>query len=368
MIPAEQTPTEAEPKVSMRGLLPGWLRIALSASAAVLAGLVLLAASLGLSSALQLRDTLPVETAVPLRADLSATAHERPQHRVIVHLRDSSAALAAYFRKLDYGLRQVRQDGAEVPRVYVPVLPKDLQHVQPIERRKSLFVRIVLPLVLKENERLRRDHVRLQKIQTELREGAKLGPEPQAWLERQYEDYNVQTGQFAKLLRRVDTIPPSLALAQAAKESAWGTSRFVREGNALFGMWTWSDDVPGIVPLERDEDARHRVRAFDSLAESVHVYMHMLNTHWAYREFRERRAAMRKAGRPPEGLALASAVSRYSQQRERYTVQLRALIRANDMGALDRTALGDDWLRSAVAAKRTAALGNTAMIAQEPGR
>jgi Bax protein len=364
------TPPEANSETTDRAVPPphrlrGWLRVGAAAGASVLAGLVLLAAALGVGEALREWDTLPVETVVPLGTGAAQALPERPQGRVIVHLRNSADTLAAYFWKLDYRLPQLRT-GTDVPRVYVPALPRDLEDMQPTERRKSLFLRIVLPLVLKENERLHEERGRLLAIRDHIRSGAAVTRAEQAWLAQEYEDYDVARGNLTALLRRVDVIPPSLALAQAATESAWGTSRFVRQGNALFGMWTWSEDVPGIVPSARDDDAHHRVRAFETLQESVSAYMYTLNTHWAYREFRERRAAQRRAGKPLNGLALATAVTRYSEQREVYTVKLRSLIRMNELAALDRTALGDDWVRSA--AHRSTELGSPALIAQEPGR
>jgi Bax protein len=354
-------------------LAPWWARPlrfcrrAGAAAAAVLAGLVLLAAALGVAHALRTQDRLTVEAVVPLGRGGMLPANERPQQRVVVQLRDSAPVLAAYFGKLDYRLPHVRS-GADVPRVYVPTLPKGLEELQPTEARKSLFLRIVLPLVLRENERLLSERRRLLALRRRLAMGERLTPEQGAWLRAETDDYGVSAGDLATLLKRVDVIPPSLALAQAASESAWGTSRFVREGNALFGMWTWSDEVPGIVPRERDEAARHRVRAFESLEQSVHAYVRTLNTHWAYAEFRERRAALRRRGQAVDGLLLAGTVTRYSERREVYTVELRSLIRLNALAPLDRTALGDDWVRSATVAARTAGLGNAALIAQEPGR
>ena len=99
-------------------------------------------------------------------------------------------------------------------------------------------------------------------------------------------------------------MPPSLALAQAAEETGWGTSRFVQEGNALFGQYTYKS-VTGMVPERRDADRRHRVRSHDNLLAAVRAYVHNLNSHWAYEDFRDRRALLRRAGRPIDGYDLA---------------------------------------------------------------
>ena len=90
---------------------------------------------------------------------------------------------------------------------------------------------------------------------------------------------------LAKLKMRMDIIPVSIALAQAANESGWGTSRFALEGNALFGQWTWSKK--GISPKNKDPDQSHKILQFQILKASVRAYKNNLNTHNAYQEFRE---------------------------------------------------------------------------------
>lgn len=341
--------------------------LGLAAFAAVLAGLVLLTAALGLRTSLRTHDTLAVEAILPLHERPGQALQQRTQSRVVVRLRDSAETLAAYFHKLGYRLPRLRS-GADVPRVYVSTLPEDLAALRPTVRRKSLFVRIVLPLVLRENERLARQRSALKGLLARRRVGEPLSVSQHAWLDALYADYGVDPGHPAVLLRRVDIVPPSLALAQAATESAWGTSRFVRKGNALFGMWTWTDDTPGMVPQERDEDAHYRVRGFPSLQASVRAYMHTLNTHWAYVAFRARREALRQAGAHVDGLELAHEVSLYSEQREVYTVKLRKVIRVNRFAALDHTVLSQVAAPATASMARAAALTNSALIAQDSGR
>ena len=135
------------------------------------------------------------------------------------------------------------------------------------------------------------------------------------------------------LLRRVDVIPVSLVLAQAANESAWGTSRFAREGNNLFGIWTW-DESKGIVPKKRAPGHRHLVRRFDSIQESVRYYLHNLNSHPAYTQLRILRAHAREQGRPLRGSELAAGLTRYSARGEEYVRLIRQLIQRYDLASL----------------------------------
>jgi Bax protein len=127
------------------------------------------------------------------------------------------------------------------------------------------------------------------------------------------------------LLSRIDTIPVALALAQAANESAWGTSRFAREGNNLFGIWTY-DESKGIVPKGRAEGAKHLVRKFEGFDESVRYYMHTLNSHPAYQPLRDARSRAREQGERPTALALAGGLVKYSARGESYVEHIRRLI------------------------------------------
>ena len=144
-----------------------------------------------------------------------------------------------------------------------------------------------------------------------------------------------------ELLRRVDVIPVSLAIAQAAEESGWGTSRFAQTGNALFGQWTVASDI-GIVPEDREDGMTHKIKAFDNLAQSVAAYMRNLNTHRAYREFRQKRQGQRQWGEALDGHALASTLLRYSQRGDKYVKSIRTIMNANGLRELDGAHLADD--------------------------
>ena len=126
------------------------------------------------------------------------------------------------------------------------------------------------------------------------------------WLKRRFKEYKIDDGDLSKLKMRMDIIPVSIALAQAANESGWGTSRFALQGNALFGQWTWSKK--GISPKKQDKDKTHRVLQFQVLKASVRAYKNNLNTHNAYKEFREVRARLREENKKMNGLDLGSSL------------------------------------------------------------
>jgi len=260
------------------------------------------------------------------RAGTDALA--QPIRRHTVH------ALSEAFAGLDYELELVTTGQAEVPRLFLASLPVDMGGIREIEARKRLFLKAVLPLVLQVNEEIRADRRRLWDLRYRLRVGEKLDAGDRLWLMVAAERYRVNAENPDDLARRMDVVPPSLALAQAAIESGWGTSRFALEGNALFGQWTFSA-TGDLKPLRRDLDKRHRARAFARLLDSVRAYMRNLNTHRSYRAFREARSRMRRDGAPLDGSLLASHLDRYSEQGETYVTTVRATIGSNGLNRLD---------------------------------
>ena len=196
--------------------------------------------------------------------------------------------------------------------------------------RKAEFFGFLGPLIEAENRRVLAERRRLQEIAAK----SVLDPGEASWLVSLAERYKIEhegndhAGVVAQLLRRVDIVPKSLALAQAAKESAWGTSRFAVEGNNFFGEWCFRPGC-GIVPLLRAADRKHEVEAFSSVSASVGSYLRNLNTHAHYRSFRMAREALREDGRPLSGLLLASELAGYSERREDYVEEVKHLIRVN---------------------------------------
>lgn len=202
------------------------------------------------------------------------------------------------------------------------------------DERKSVFLHAVLPLVLAENQRLANLRRRLVAVLS----ARSTNDADRAWLDALAERYGVAANKHKELLRRVDTVLPSLALAQAAIESAWGTSRFVLEGNALYGQWT-TRKGGGLVPAGRDDDASHEVRAFADLARSVASYMHNLNTHAAYRKFRQHRAHARAERVWISATDFAADLKAYSQRRHHYVRTLRQVITHNRLERFDTVRL-----------------------------
>lgn len=227
-----------------------------------------------------------------------------------------------------YALRQIRRGDSRVPRLLVESLPADFDEQMVVEARKQTFIRTVLPLILKVNEEVRLERRRLIDLEEQILSGRDLSDDDQAWLDRLAEKYNAAPGDFVALLRRVDTVSPTLALAQAIEESGWGRSRFARDGNALFGQRAWSEGA-GFVPEERADGERFEVRAFDSLLDSVRSYVVNLNRHYAYEDYRIARAQMRARDTRLNAHELAQTLVSYSERREAYVAALRGLITTN---------------------------------------
>lgn len=256
----------------------------------------------------------------------------------------SAERLHRLFERIGYELEAVADGSLPVPPVVLAALPADLADQAPVERRKALFIRAVLPIVMRANEAVLAERTVLTALRAALDDGG-LSPEQRHRFRRTAQRYGLpeiapDADGFRRLLRRVDAVPVSLAVAQAIGESGWGTSRFAREGNALFGQWTW-DEAAGIVPASRPAGENHRVRRFRSLTDSAAAYLHNLNTHPAYAGFREARAGGRREhGGLPAGEALAQHLERYSERGADYVDDLVALIRQNRLARLDAAELG----------------------------
>ena len=248
-------------------------------------------------------------------------------------------SLSNTFSTLDYNFDTVRDEGASVPRVFVVNMPHDMPQIRAAETRKRIFFKTVLPLVLKANDDILQERKRLLRIQADKARTGKLVAADRLWLAALSERYKVSRHNIAEMIHRADIIPPSLALAQAAEESGWGTSRFALEGNALFGQWTFA--VKGaLVPKNRDSGKAHRVRAFPSLLGAVQAYVRNLNTHKAYRQFRQERQAMRQSGQHLVGMELARTLSSYSQRGNKYVRTIELIINSNQLQSLDKARLG----------------------------
>ena len=236
------------------------------------------------------------------------------------------------FDDLGYDLKGVRA-GQKVKPIYLTKLPKDLKYLGDTNKKRELFIKIVLPLILSENEKIQDDRKKLFKI---LSKNFNTVGE-RVWLKRRFKEYKIEDRDLAKLKMRMDIIPVSIALAQAANESGWGTSRFALEGNALFGQWTWSKK--GISPKNKDPDQSHKILQFQILKASVRAYKNNLNTHNAYQEFREVRAKLRQSGTKITGLALIPYLKSYAADGEKYVAILDDIIVNNSLTDFDKANL-----------------------------
>ncbi|MBC7905649.1 MAG: glucosaminidase domain-containing protein [Rhodospirillaceae bacterium] len=239
--------------------------------------------------------------------------------------RDNAASLDQAFSRMGYKLEAVAK-GKAVPSLFLTNVPADLADLAEVDVKKRVFLRLMLPLVLVVNQEIAEDRRRLEAMI------AGREPRDEPWLAELAARYGVDGASPTQLLRRVDVVPPSLALAQAAEESGWGTSRFVREANNLFGH------VGQDVTPTGDQDGP-RMASFASLHEAVRAYVHNLNTHSAYETLRRYRATARARGAFPDGHTLAGALTSYSERGSAYVDAIRALIRANNLLRYDHAKL-----------------------------
>ena len=226
------------------------------------------------------------------------------------------------FKDVEYDLGKVRTQKLVKP-IYFTQFPRDLDALQSTKLKKETFIKIVLPLIVAENERILADREKLlnvsnKKYTTDLEK---------QWLRQKLLEYKVKKGDLKELIIRMDIIPTSIALAQAAKESGWGTSRFALEGNAIFGQWTWSGK--GIAPLDRASDKNHKILKFPILRASVKAYQNNLNTHKSYSKFRQKRLTLRDKNKKIKGLELTETLNNYAQTGSEYTKILNQIIKQN---------------------------------------
>ena len=226
------------------------------------------------------------------------------------------------FKDVEYDLGKVRIQKLVKP-IYFTQFPRDLDALQSTKLKKETFIKIVLPLIVAENERIIADREKLstltnKKFTTDLEK---------QWIRQKLLEYKVKKGNLQELLVRIDIIPTSIALAQAAKESGWGTSRFALEGNAIFGQWTWSGQ--GIAPLDRESNKNHKILKFPILRASVKAYQNNLNTHKSYSKFRQKRSSLRDKNKKIKGLELTETLNNYAQTGSEYTKILNQIIKQN---------------------------------------
>ena len=244
----------------------------------------------------------------------------------------SAASINKLFKETDYNLNDVRQKKLVKP-VALTLLPNELKMIENSKKRKEFFIQIVLPLIIKENNIIKKDRRTLFNI---INKSNNTTLEL-SWLEKKYKQYGIKSKDLSTLKIRMDEIPVSLAIAQAAKETGWGTSRFAQEGNALFGQWTWSGE--GLKPKDAKKGEEHKVMKFNILQASVRAYQRNLNTHSTYKDFRKARAELRDSKKPLDSIKLSKYLNKYAETGNQYVEVLQKIITQNKLKDFDNAKL-----------------------------
>ncbi len=247
---------------------------------------------------------------------------EKVAELILPDLNLKTQTVLSLFEDVEYDLNTVRYQKTVKP-IYFTQFPKDLDEIQSVQLKKETFIKIVLPLIVAENEKILDDRFKLSKIIAR----KDTTDDEKQWLRQKFLEYKVKKGNIEELKNRMDIIPASIALAQAAKESGWGTSRFALEGNAIFGQWTWNGK--GIEPLLKDKSKNHKILRFPILRASVKAYKNNLNTHKGYVKFREQRRNLRDKNKKINGLELTRTLGNYAESGKEYTKILAQIILQN---------------------------------------
>lgn len=213
--------------------------------------------------------------------------------------------------------------------------PPNFSEITDIKTRKQAFFDYLTPIIEQKNQTILKNRAILEGMSADWMANQSLSHSQQLHLTRWLKRYKIKDEisteeQLQELNVRMNIIPPALVLAQAANESAWGTSRFATDGNNYFGQWCFKKGC-GIVPSGRSASAKHEVRRFKSPAGSVDAYFRNLNTHRAYKHLRKLRADLHQNNQPITGIALAEGLIRYSERGEEYVKELQTMIRSNQL-------------------------------------
>ena len=243
-------------------------------------------------------------------------------------VRLDASTIKQLFDDTDYKLDDVRKKKLVKP-IALTLLPAEIKMIENVKKRKEFFIQIILPLILEENKNINLDRKRLFSI---INKNNNTKTEKK-WLEKKYKQYGIPSKDLSVLKRRMDIVPVSLAIAQAAKETGWGTSRFAQQGNALFGQWTWSGE--GLKPKDAEKSEGHKVMRFNVLQASVRAYQRNINTHSSYEDFRLARAKLRDLGEPLDSIILSEYLDKYAETGNQYVKVLQKIIQQNNLKDFD---------------------------------
>jgi len=241
----------------------------------------------------------------------------------------SASTIEQLYKDTQYNLKKVKKTKLVNIGNTLDHLPKEMKSIENIKKRKNLFIQIVLPLIIEENTKIKLDRKKLFVVLNKNNNSKS----DLKWLKKKFKQYGVVENDLSTLKIRMDEIPASLAIAQAAKETGWGTSRFAQKGNALFGQWTWSGN--GIKPAAADSNSTHKVASFRVLKASVKAYQRNLNTHSSYKEFRKERAIQRDNDGKLNSLELVKYLDKYAETGIEYTKILIKIIKQNSLQDFD---------------------------------
>lgn len=275
-----------------------------------------------MSGSFQVSHECPVEEA-NLATPLPDVCRKKAPNLTSIQL---TSDLDALFKEKTYALDTVKAGTTSVPRVYLAKLPRDMnkKRMGPPRRQQHLFVKSLLPMILQVNEDVRLKRETLLDIKTRLAKGEKISREERLWLSELAAQYKVKPNDMKKLVSRVDEIPPSLALAQAAIETGWGSSYAAMAKNSPFGHM-----------------AGKKVKRFDNLYASVEAYIHNLNTNNAYKDLHLTRDTLRKKNENPSGTHLADGLKKYSVRGQGYIQQVKSTIKYHSLHEFDKAQLSN---------------------------
>ncbi len=252
-----------------------------------------------------------------------------------VVLYDTNSHITSYrkmqqlFLEANYNLDKIRNKEMDVPRIFIKTLPSDFNMIESTKEKKDMFIKFLLPLILKKNEELLADRNKLISIKEKLDKNQSLTESEQKFFDLMKQNYKTTTQNIDDILVKLDEISVSMALGQAIQETGWGESRFLIQGNSIFAEWTWGGE--GMLPRARKDGLIHRIKTFPTLYDSVDSYANNLNKTRYYAGFRRMRAKLRKENKPFYGRWLMSSMIHYSTEKNKYILDVKRIIRDNNL-------------------------------------